>query len=421
MPADAHDVIVVGAGLAGLTATRILHRLGYDVVLIEQHERVGGRIRTDLVDGFRLDHGFQLLNPAYPAARRTFDLDSLVLQPFARGVAVARDDREWLLADPRSAPAAAARMVGQALRGRPAPWWELAAFGAYAAACATEPVARLRARPDVSLLDALLRWGVGRRTIDRVVGPFLSGVFADPTLQTGRRYADLVLRSFVRGVPAVPDRGMQALPEQIAADLPEAVLRTGVTVLDLREGEVRTTQGPLSGRVIIVATEAPAAARLLPGLQVPAMAALTTWYFAGDEAVGDGAGYLHIDGSGSAVLCNVAVLTHAAPGYSAAGRPLVAATAVGHHPAAAAAASARTECARLLGIAPQSLAAVACYPIAQALPRFLPGHPLRREPVVADGLLVIGDHQATPSIQGALVSGEQGALAAARALGPVPR
>jgi protoporphyrinogen oxidase len=421
MAADAHDAIVVGAGLAGLTATRILHRLGYDVVLLEQHERVGGRIRTDLIDGFLLDHGFQLLNPAYPAARRTFDLGALALQPFARGVEVVRDDQQWLLADPRSAPAVAARMVGRALRGRPAPWWELAAFGAYAGACATEPVARLKARPDMSLVQALLRWGVGQRTIDRVVGPFLSGVFADTALQTSRRYADLVLRSFLRGVPAVPDQGMQALPEQIAADLPESVLRTGVTVDRVREGEVSTAEGPVSGRVIIVATEAPTAARLVLGLRVPAMAALTTWYYAGGDAVGDGAGYLHIDGSGSPMLCNVAVMTQAAPGYSASGRPLVAATAVGHHPDAAAAAAARTECARLLGIAAHALEAVACYPVAHALPRFLPGDRLQHDPVVADRLLVIGDHRTTPSIQGALVSGERGALAAARALGPVPR
>jgi hypothetical protein len=304
------------------------------------------------------------------------------------------------------------------MRGQPAPPWELAPFGAYAAACGTEPAPRLRQRPDRPIGAALRAWGVGRRAIERVVGPFLSGVFADVDLNTSRRYADLVLRTFVRGTPAVPAAGMQALPEQIAADLPDGVVRTGTPVTAVADGTVTTGSGSVSAGVVLIATAAPAAGKLLPGLATADMAALTTWYFAADRQRADP--YLIVDGSGSPMLCNVAVMTDAAPEYSDAGRQLVAASAVGHHDDAATADEARAECARLLGIAAAQLEPVGCYPIRNALPRHLPGTPLRRDPVVADRILVIGDHRSTPSIQGAIVSGEQGAQAAARILGPVP-
>jgi phytoene dehydrogenase-like protein len=415
---ETFDAVVVGAGLAGLTAARILHRLGYDVLVLEQQDAVGGRIRTDLVDGFRLDRGFQLFNPAYPAGRRAFDYHALDLRAFAAGVDVVRDGSRQRLADPRREPRDALATTWNGLRGRPAPVWELASFAAYAAACGTEPVHRLRQRPDRTIGAALASWGVGRRAIERVVGPFLSGVFADEHLQTSRRYADLVLRSFIRGTPAVPATGMQALPAQIAADLPAAAVRTSTPVAAIREGRVETGAGAVAGRVVLIATDGPTAARLLPGLATPPMAALTSWYFAADAVEADP--HLLVDGSGSPMLCNMAVMTAAAPEYGPSGRHLVAATAVGHHDGTAAAQSARQECARLLGVPPQALEPIGRYPIPHALPRQEPGAPLRRDPVLSERTLVIGDHRSTPSIQGAIVSGEHGAAAAARLIGPVP-
>jgi glycine/D-amino acid oxidase-like deaminating enzyme len=416
--AETVDAVVVGAGLAGLTAARILHRLGYQVAVLEQHDEVGGRIRTDLVDGFRLDHGFQLFNPAYPAGPRTFDYAALDLRRFAAGVDVVRGGSSSRLADPRRAPREAAAVAWNALRGAAAPPWELAPFAAYAAACGTEPIARLRQRPDRAISAALAAWGVGRRAVERVVAPFLSGVFADVDLRTSRRYADLVLRTFVRGTPAVPASGMQALPAQIAADLPAHVVRTGTAVTGIDGGAVTTGQGSFGGRVVLIATDGPSAMALLPGLSATAMAALTTWYFALDRQYADP--FLIVDGSGSPWLCNVAVMTAAAPEYSSSGQHLVAASAVGHHDGADAGRLARLECARLLGVGQESLDPLGCYPIRDALPRHLPGTPLRRNPVIDDRTLVIGDHRSTPSIQGAITSGEQGAVAAARILGPVP-
>jgi monoamine oxidase len=55
------DVVVVGAGLAGLSCAKQLSGMGRRVILLEASDRVGGRVRTDVVDGLNLDHGFQVL------------------------------------------------------------------------------------------------------------------------------------------------------------------------------------------------------------------------------------------------------------------------------------------------------------------------------------------------------------------------
>jgi glycine/D-amino acid oxidase-like deaminating enzyme len=403
------DVVVVGAGLAGLTCARALHRLGADVLVLEAEDGVGGRVRTDLVDGFRLDRGFQLYNPAYPAGQRTFDHDRLDLHAFEAGVEVFREGSWRQLADPRRTVRNAVPSALTAARGQVGAPWELAAFGAYAYRCAVEPPDQLRQRADVPMAQALQEAGVRGGAFERLVQPFLSGVFADEALATSRRFGDFVLRSFVRGSPGVPAEGMQALPEQIAAGLPPGALRLRTRVRSVRPGVVTTTAGEVAARVVVVAN-----ADLLDRSTV--WSALTTWYFTAEEAPAHGHRMLVVDGGPQRWLANLAVLTSVAPTYSASGRPLIAATAVGWWPAGPEAERARTEAAALLGVSPADLQEVARYPIQQALPRLAPGTGLRRPVVQDDGLVGIGDHRDTPSIQGALVSGERGAIAAFRHL-----
>lgn len=404
-----HDVVVVGAGLAGLACARALHRLGADVVVLEADDEIGGRVRTDVVDGFQLDHGFQLYNPAYPAGQRTFDHERLALQTFAPGVEVLREGRWSRLADPLRQPTGAVPAAVASLLGRAGAPWELAAFAAYTARCGRESADALRARPDMSMAEALHKAGVGPGAMERLVAPFLSGVFGDDDLATSRRYGDFVLRTFVRGTPGLPAAGMRALPAQLAAGLPAEAVRTGTRVRYARPGEVGTVVGPVHARVVVVAN-----ADLLDS--ATAWSALTTWYYTLAQDPPHGDRVLVVDGGPDRFLANAAVLTSAAPSYSASGRPLVAASAVGWWPSQADADRSRASAAALVGVDAPDLHEVARYPIRQALPKLLPGTSLRKPIVRDEGLLVIGDHQDTPSIQGALVSGERGAVAAFRQL-----
>jgi hypothetical protein len=412
------DVIIVGAGLAGLHAAGILHAAGLEVLVLEAAGHVGGRVATDHVEGFTLDRGFQLYNPAYPEGRRAFGDAALALQPFRAGVQVVLPQGgRVVLDDPRRSPRDLPATALGALRGQAGPPWQLAALAAYVVRCAAASEPDLAGRPDVSIAEALHAAGVRGPGLERVVRPFLSGVLADDALVTSRRVVDPLLAAFSRATPGLPAAGMAALPADLAAGLPPAALRCGFPVRGLEAGGVRTDEGVLSARAVVVATAGPVAATLLPGLEVPAMRALTTWWFA-TAALEPGAHpRLLVDGRVDRALANVAVVSDAAPTYAPPGWSLVAASAVGHQPDAAAAELARGQAAAMLGVNPSDLRLLRCDAIPEALPAVEPPtrHPL---PVaLGEGRFVIGDHREAPSIQGALHSGRRGAQAVLGALG----
>ncbi|MFZ0324836.1 MAG: FAD-dependent oxidoreductase, partial [Actinomycetes bacterium] len=208
-----HDVVVVGAGLAGLCTARCLHQAGLDVRVVEASDGVGGRVRTDRVDGYLLDRGFQLYNPAYPEGARVLDHTALDLRPLTRGLLVAMGDRQWRLGDPRENP-------GWAWDGLRAPIGSLsdrARFVAWALQQARRDPEAIVDEVDMTTEQHLRALRLSPRFVDRVVRPFLSGVFLEPDLLTSRRFADLVIRTFVHGTPSVPALGMQQIPDQLAA------------------------------------------------------------------------------------------------------------------------------------------------------------------------------------------------------------
>src|ERR1700755_2224323 len=112
MTDDRVDVAVRGAGLAGLRCAAVIAAAGRDVRVWEQGDDVGGRVRTDVVDGFLCDRGFQVLNPAYPELPHAVDVGALDLRPFAAGVAVRRQSKSTILAHPLREPGRVPKMLG---------------------------------------------------------------------------------------------------------------------------------------------------------------------------------------------------------------------------------------------------------------------------------------------------------------------
>ena len=257
------DVVVVGAGIAGLTCARELERSGLEVEVLEASDAVGGRVRTDVVDGFRCDRGFQLVNPAYPALRDLVDVGALELRRFAAGAALAGPDGFGVVEDPRRSPG----HVLQTLRSgyaRPAELVRLAAW----AAPALGSVPRLLAGDDEPLAASLDRHGVHGRVRDELFEPFITGVVAEDRGETSATFVRLLVRSFLRGTPGVPALGMSALPEQIAAELKGRVT-TGAAVQAVRRtsGGVAVQAGDVErdARAVVVAAD-PVTAGDLAGL-----------------------------------------------------------------------------------------------------------------------------------------------------------
>ena len=212
-------VVVVGAGLSGLAAARHLTQHGVEVMVLESADAVGGRVRTDIVDGYRLDRGFQLYNPAYPEGARLLDYEALDLKPFIAGarIIISQGGHRQVIrvADPRRQPSWAVPSLTARI-GSPL---STARFGAYAVSRAVRSPAALSGEPDITAEDALRRAGADRTLMERVLRPFLSGVFLESDLTTSRRFLDLVLKSFVQGTPSVPALGMQRIPDQLARGL----------------------------------------------------------------------------------------------------------------------------------------------------------------------------------------------------------
>ncbi|HLZ38701.1 MAG TPA: FAD-dependent oxidoreductase, partial [Mycobacteriales bacterium] len=268
------DVVVVGAGLAGLAAARHLVRAGRDVVVLEAADAVGGRVRTDVVDGFRCDRGFQVINTGYPEIQAEVDLAGLRARRFTRGALLHVDGRRHRLADPRRRPFAlletAGAPIGSAL--------DKARLAAVMSWVGYAPVRSLLSATDAPAHRALRRRGVPDVAIDRVLRPFLAGVLLEEDLRTSSRFVDLMLRMFVRGDNVVPSHGMQALPEQLARGLP---VHLGARVARVAPDEVVLADGRrVAAAAVVVAADADGAAALVPGVRTRPWKSVTTYWHA---------------------------------------------------------------------------------------------------------------------------------------------
>ena len=423
---DRADVVVIGAGLAGLVAARRLAEAGRDVVVLEASDGVGGRVRTDEVDGFLLDRGFQVLLTAYPAVRRWLDLDALDLRAFAPGVVVHRAGRTVRLADPFRAPIAAAASL---LSPTVTPLDALRLLRWRRAILARDG-RRVAQRPQVTTAQRLEEVGFSDGLIEGFFRPFLAGTFFDPDLTTSSRVTELVFRCFFRGDVAVPARGMGELGAQLAAGLPDGVLRLRTPVREVRTrpdggATVVLDDGALDARAVIVAVDAPSLPGLLPAHD-PAGAPATPSVPApgrGTAAVHldapasptRGRPDLHLGAPGEGSIATLATMSDVAPGYAPAGRHLVTVSTVGvpDDDDAALVAAVRTQARGWFGDEVDAWRPLAVQRIPYAQPRQDPGDlPELARPVVdAPGVVVCGDHRDTGSIQGAMVSGRRAAEA----------
>ncbi|SFF15591.1 protoporphyrinogen/coproporphyrinogen oxidase [Blastococcus tunisiensis] len=401
------EVVVVGAGLAGLSAAVRLAAAGVDVHVLEAGAHAGGRLSTERIDGFVVDRGFQVLNTGYPRAA-DLDLGALQLGWFERGAVVRVDGTAHRVVDPRQRPAdvlgTATAPVGS-LRDK-------AALAAFSVRAGYLPVGRLLAAPERTAEQALRAAGVGSTALDRFFRPFLAGVLLEDELGTSSRYLDLLWRSFVRGSIGLPARGMQAVGEQLADRLAPGRLSLHTAARSVSPGSVVTDDGTWSATAVVVATDPDTAARLLPAVEASAPRQVTTHLHVLPESPWRRP--LIVLGAPGGRLVNSVVVSDAQPRYSPDGRALLASSTL----APTREEEVRAEIAAAHDVAPDDLDHLTTVTVPGAQPAALPPLRLRRPVELGDGLFVCGDHRDTPSIQGAMASGARAARAVLRTVRP---
>ncbi len=405
------DVVVVGAGLAGLTCVRALQARGADCLLLDASDAVGGRVRTDDVDGYRLDRGFQVLLTAYPAAQAWLDYGSLRLGRFAAGARVSTAAGDARVSDPWREPARA----WQTLRAPIGTLADKLRVGALRLAATQGGADSPWARPERSTADELAARGFSPVMLERFLRPWLGGIFLERELETSNRMLFFVYRMFSEGYAALPAGGMQRIPEQLAAGLRAGSCRLGAAVARVHPdggkggGSVELSDGEvLQARHIVLATDGTTASRLVAGVEAPKWRSVTCVQWAAPESPLGGEPVLWLNGSGRGLVNNLVVPSDVAAGYAPPGMALVSTTLIGARPEADETLidALRVELRERHGPAALNWRPLAVQRIRQALPVLSPDSGAKSGKPLRAGVWVCGDHRASASIQGAMAAGQ---------------
>jgi phytoene dehydrogenase-like protein len=404
-------VVIVGGGLAGLTCAKTLVRSGIETILLEASDDVGGRVRTDEVDGFLLDRGFQVLLTAYPEAKQQLDYSALQLQAFEPGSLIRTTDAFHRMSDPWRRPQHAMQTafapVGSLL--------DKLRIGRLRWSAARSSLASVFESPDRTTAEELQRLGFTEKMVQQFLRPFLGGVFLDHDLQTSCRMLYFVFRMFSSGDTSLPARGMGEIPKQLAAGLPSDCIRLKSPVTAIDSKRVRLNNGdviPVSS--VVVATEQSAAARFLPEVASDRQArSVYCVYFSSPEPP-IAEKMLVLNGTGSGLVNNLCVPSQVAAQYAPDGQSLISATVLKTDVDGGQLQSlVKAHLREWFGDAVDAWTHLRTCRIAQALPNQTtpafdpPVHPAK----LRDNVFVCGDYRANGSINGAMQSGRLAAEA----------
>jgi phytoene dehydrogenase-like protein len=420
------EVVIIGAGLAGLSCALSLEAAGLPAALLEASDGPGGRVRTDVVEGFRLDRGFQVMLTAYPDARRLLDYGGLQLRKFEAGALVWHGGRFHRFADPFRDPWGGARFVFDPIVS----WKDKLQVGNLRNWVQRGDWTEMFTRPEKTTSDYLQAVPFSTKIIERFFEPFFGGIFLERELVTSSRFFEFLFRMFSVGDTVVPAAGMEQIPLQLAAKLPAGALVTDARV----EKVTRNTQSfqvdiaggkALEARAVVLAVAGNEANPLLAGVggwsvpEVRAWNKTTAFYFAAQKApVEEPIILLNGEGRGVGPVNNVAVMSAASPAYAPPGAHLVVASVVGEAPGDRAGVvrlegAVRDHLRQWFGPVVDSWRTLQAYPLVRALPQQRHAE-WEQTPVRlggTGGVYMCGDYRETASIQGALASGRRAAEA----------
>lgn len=363
-------VVVIGAGLAGLSAALTLQEAGREVEVHESSDRAGGRVATDVIDGFRLDRGFQLINAQYPEIARLSIVDGLDFIYATRSVEVSLDSGRYSLGDPRTE-------LFSAFNNQTGTMGEKFQFLKYLLQAS---VSRTSVADEMKNLGSLYT---------RVLEPFLTGVFLTSPSNVDAVTGKDLIRSFVAGKPGLPSAGAGALPAALASRVKNIKLNGRIDSLS-----------QFAGQKVVVATDLTTSAQLLDISNVPKLATSTTWYHEVPQELTSSSKIL-IDGSRRGPVINSILISNFMKSYAPSGRALLSSTTLD----LASESEVRRHLALMWGAQTSQWSLIAKYEIPKSLPIFSVGNRRAESSKYSENVFIAGDYRSAPSQNGALLSG----------------
>jgi len=418
------DAVIVGAGLAGLSCAISLEAAALTVSLLEASDGPGGRVRTDVVEGFRLDRGFQVMLTAYPEAKRLLDDDALQWKKFEPGALVWHGGKFHRFADPFRNPIGAARFLFDSI----VPVSDKLRVAKLRARVQRGAFEEIFARPERTTRDYLNSVPFSPAIIDRFFEPFFAGIFLERELVTSSRFFEFLFRMFSVGDTVVPAKGMEQIPLQLASRLRPGTLQTGARVSKVTRGpqffavEIEG-QPNLEARTVVLAVAGNEGNALLGGVGGWSVPEVRAWnqtmafcYAAEQVPVNEPIILLNGEGRAAGPVNNVAIMSAVSSAYAPPGAHLVVASVVGDSSAEH---EVRAHLRKWFGAVVDSWRLLRTYPIPHALPQQRHAE-WEQSPVRlggTGGVYMCGDYRETASIQGALASGRRAAEAVVQDLG----
>ena len=378
-------VVVIGAGLAGLSAAITLENEGVSVTVLESSDRPGGRVSSDVIDGFICDRGFQLINANYPEIKRLGLIKDINFISASSVIEVARDERRIRIGDPRSALLSAFNSETGSI---------LEKFGLIKYLLFRKPAA--------SVGQELKNNGLGK-TYERVLRPFLTGVFLADPLLVSAEYGRTAIKHFVSGNSGLPVGGVKVFSEALASRVSD--IRYGVQVNSVKKNTVKTSKGNFEADAIIVATDATTAAQLLDLTEVPQLVGCTTWYHSTKESPTTSKSLI-VDSQNRGPVVNTMVISNMMPDYAPVGKNLISSTSI----IPTTESEVRRHLSVMYGTDTRNWKLVAKYEIPSALPLSGLETKLASGAHVKDSIFIAGDYKSAPSQNSALLSGRLAAL-----------
>ena len=400
-------IVIIGAGIAGLTCAKYLKDAGIEATILEASDAVGGRVRTDIVDGFKLDRGFQVLLTSYPEARKLLIYKDLRFNIMPSGARIRRGNDFSVMPNPlkniETAPQALFAPVGNF-------WDKLKVLQLNLSVRNALPPDASQPQKAQTTLDFLRKFGYSEVIIERFFRPFFRGVFLEKSLKTDVTFFKFLFRQFAQGDVVVPENGMQAIPEQIAAHLNPKQIRLNTPVERLEGKTVFLKNGEtIVADKIVIATDAPVAAKLLNDTYVTPFNSTDCVYFSTDRPLSIlGKPYLIINANTDELIDHLVVLSDIAPSYTPVGKTLISVSVVGKNDLSETDLNQKIEgeLTRWFG-ENHAWQHLKTYRIPNALPQYFADSKTYNALKINDFTFRCGDYTAYPSLNAAMKTGRE--------------